>query len=560
MAEYFITGGGTALDDALNKRNGFNYTNGDTLYVRPGIYSPINFAQYLKNVEVRSTDGKENTIIDANHLTSCLDNRYVNSGYIFHFYGFTLRNGYISTDISGNSLSNYQDVEGARTFNLSGAALNGAIYLYDSNIFDCESYCKYPYANWKNNEAYGNICGVASANPTHQFYNCEISGCRSNTMFLRNTNLNWCDFHHNECTRRQNGDKTSFWGVTCRKSKLHDNRISGIFLDGNPKVDTLIYRNYGLSGSAWLSERSHIINCVIANNIGFDAGLENGWGGPTYWKNNVIVGNRNYNGSYTRSVIYGNGGRSTILNCYFDQLSNSIVWSGWNELSGNNRKGSVFIKDADFGFVNIENDDYRLRPDSMLIGKGTWDVLSGKAPTDTAPSYNGTSENIWLSANGDFTSRKFNDPPSVGAYEYIEEKQHIPNDIYPFGTVSIPTSVPSNWTYKITFENVDTSNAHSYDAGLRNYSNVVYYKGPFNLSPGGSTIFTIYVDTNDPDPIQFSDCTGMCMADPGSGGNFVMLWNNMIEFANVNGGYNTDTPTAQLYDGVTGTITIEKKV
>lgn len=543
MAEYLITGGGAALDDALNKRNGFSYTNGDILNVGPGIYSPINFAEYIKNVEVRSTDGKEATIIDGQGLSTCFKNRYTNAGYIFNLNGFTLSNGFLSSDLSVPAYS--------------GAAIHGAVYAYNCNIFDCSAVNLYD--PWYT--PFNRVAAIAGASFPHILVNCEISGCvADNFCLVRVSRMDYCDIHHNVSTAPYRGDQYTLIS-NCRKCKIHHNSISGIFLPAGKIVNCQIYRNQGLSSNNWLGERTRQINNIIANNVGFS--LENGWGGASYWKNVVCYNNKRTNGNYATATIYGNSGRSQIWNCYFDQLSSTISWSGWNELSGNSRKNSVFIQDADFGFVDPENDDYRLRPDSMLIGKGTWDVLSGKMPTETSPAFNGTEDNEWLSANGDFTSRPYKDPPSVGAYEHIEEEPHIPNDIYPFGMVSIPTSKPSepsNWTYKITFENVDTSNAHSYDAGLRNYSNVVYYKGPFYLSPGGDTTFTIYVDANDPDPTQFSDCTGMCMADPGTGGNFVMLWNNMVEFVNVIGGYNTDAPTAQMYDGVTGTITIEKKV
>ena len=431
MAEYLITGGGSALDDALNFRNDFNYTNGDILRVGPGIYSPINFAKYLQNVEVRSTDGKEVTIIDGQGTSTCLKNRYNKASYPYQFYGFTLRNGFISSDISAPANS--------------AAGIMGAIELYDCNIYDCSAVNLYD--PWY--DPYNGAGAIASQSySATKIYNCDISGNVGDMFPLirmgSNRLIYGCDIHDNVSTAPNRGDRFSLISMI-ERCKIHDNLISGLLLGPNNTINTLIYNNKGTSSNNWLGERTMIINCVIANNIGF--ALENGSGQATYWKNNVVFGNRRTNGNYVGGTFYGYSGRSQVWNCYFDQLSTSVNWSGWNELSGNRLDGSVFIQDADFGFVDPANGDFRLRPDSMLIGKGTWEILSGKTPTGTTLHYDGTEANEWLSANGDFTSRPWKDPPSVGAYEYIKDKQNLPNKLYPMGK---GLDIPS-WMTRIAY-------------------------------------------------------------------------------------------------------------
>lgn len=470
MATWIVSGGGTALDDALNKRNGYSYANDDTILVKPGVYSQVNFAQYTQNISVIGEEGKENTIIDGQKLSSCLTNRYSNASYFFNFYGFTLRNGFISSDLSTGAV-------GGSSFR--GGAINGAVNLYDCNIYDCSAVNL--YSPWYT--SYNMIGAVNSASYNNRIQNVEISGCFADMCQLGRLGvLYYCDFHDNVCTFPLRGDCYAI-PTTFKKCKIHHNSISGIFL-GNC-FDSLIYENTGTSANNWMFERSRQINNTIANNVGFS--IENGFGGASYWKNIVWYNNRRTNGQFAKATFFGNSGRTQVWNCYFDQLSTSLGWSGFNTLSGNKISNCHFVLNGDPGFVDPENDDFHLRPDSFLIGKGTWDVLSGKTPTEENPQYNGTSDNTWLSANGDFDGKPWKDPPSIGCYEYYSEKENIPNKTYPLATKTEKT-YPSLSSYDSEVEYLECTgsqwiNTKFYPSGTTHYFYIDFLSKTFTASP-----------------------------------------------------------------------------
>ena len=90
MAEYVVSGGGNALNTALNT---INLQNNDTILVEPGVYSRVRFnSRHKTGLKIKSTEGREKTIIDAEGLSSCFYSFNNDSSSRLSVYGFTFRN------------------------------------------------------------------------------------------------------------------------------------------------------------------------------------------------------------------------------------------------------------------------------------------------------------------------------------------------------------------------------------------------------------------------------------------------------------------------------------
>ena len=262
MATWIVSGGGTALDDALNRRNGYTYANGDMILVKPGVYSPVNFAQYHQNISVIGEEGKDNTIIDAGGMNGrnivdlsagicnpCLLNRFSNANYIYNIYGLSLRNGFISTDLSTDAL-----IGSGIGYRAAGAT--GPLRLYDCGIYDCSCYSLFNTGSA--NVGHNRIHAVARINGNLNC--CEISGNHGNTL-MAGGNFNYCDIHDNYFEHSNNGDRPMF-GNSLVRSKFHHNYLSGLAFNTIMIYDSLIYRNQ--CNNSWINERCAVANCVFA--------------------------------------------------------------------------------------------------------------------------------------------------------------------------------------------------------------------------------------------------------------------------------------------------------
>ena len=432
MATWIVSGGGDALNNALNRRNGYAYTNGDTILVKPGTYSPVNFAQYFQNVSVIGEEGKENTIIDAGGMNGgnivaisagicnpCLLNRFSNSNYIFNFYGFSLRNGFISTDLSTDAL-----IGSGIGYRAAGA--HGPVRLYDCGIYDCSCYSRFNTGSA--NIGQNRIHAISRINGN--LVRCEISGNHGNTKMVAMGNCYNCDIHDNYWEHANNGDRTMI-GVNLYRSKFHHNYLSGVGFVSNILMGSLFYHNHG-NESVWIGERCFAANCTFAYNTGIHS-LDNGWGGRTYYKNCAFY--QNFKSDTTRAGAnwYTNNAGTEHINNYFDQLSTTMIY--YTPMTSAYLSGNFWQNNADFGFVDPENDDYHLRPDSILISAGSTFQMGADNQYETNSSSRSQLSSLDNSLrSGDIERKPWDaEHPSVGAYQYQPPAQNIPNRMYPLG-------------------------------------------------------------------------------------------------------------------------------
>ena len=471
MAEHIVSGGGNALNAFLGNETA--YTDNDLILVEPGIYSHVLFNKYRRNVVVRSTEGKEKTIIDGEGMYPCFRNNYVNNSYIYTLDGFSLSNGYVSTDVSADSLVPGTWME---------AGCIGACRFLNCGFYDCSAFSLSAELNGR--------LGIAYTNTTEQypsytyFKNCELSGNVSNTnQMFRGIFLN-CDIHHNRYYRTHRGDRYAANG-TFYACKIHHNEMSGIW-GGASYADCLIYRNHG--NNNWFNERSRAENCTFANNDGITH-LDNNYGDKTWYKNCVFYKNFRKDGVTRSGANWGSSSRGTInINNYFDQLSTTMTW--YTPMTSALVSGDAFLPGVNFGFVDEENDDYHLRPDSILISAGTNYRMSDFEMLTSGDKNRLTALERYadLFGNTDFDGKPFDEEhPSVGAYQFAAEKPNLPNKVYPFGTREEKEWAPIPiYTSKIEYlESSGTQwvNTNLYPSGQTYYFYIDFLSKTFTGSP-----------------------------------------------------------------------------
>ena len=346
-------------------------------------------------------------------------NRFANSNYNFNFYGFSLRNGFISTDLSTDAL-----IASGIGYRAAGGC--GAIRLENCGIYDCSCYSRFNTGS--TNIGNSRIHAIARTNGS--ILRCEISGNHGNTAMIGMGNIYYCDVHDNYWEHSNSGDRPMFFSDIYR-SKFHHNYLSGIGFNARIMVASLFYHNYG-NGNVWLSERGLAANCTFAYNTGIYS-LDNGWGGRTYYKNCAFY--QNFKSGTTRAGAnwYTNNVGTEHINNYFDQLSTTMTYYSISPSAY--VSGNFWQNKANFGFVDPENNDYHLRPDSILISAGStfqMDADNKYEPNSYNHSRLSSLDNSLK--RGDFEGKPWNpEHPSVGAYEYYSPTQNIPNRTYPHG-------------------------------------------------------------------------------------------------------------------------------
>lgn len=452
MAEHIVSGGGNALNAFLKSNTA--YTDNDLILVEPGVYSHVLFNKYRKNVVIRSTEGKEKTIIDGEGIYPCFRNNYTNNGYIYTLDGFSLSNGYVSTDVSADNLVPGGYME---------AGCRGACRFLNCGFYECSAFTLSADLNGRLGIA---NTGVTTQYPSYTYFkNCELSGNVSNTNGMFNGIFLNCDVHHNRYYRTHRGDRYAASG-TFYACRIYHNEISGIW-GGASYADCLIYRNHG--NNNWLNERSRCINCTFANNTGI-LYLDNNFGGRTHYKNCVFYKNFRKDGVTRSSASWGSNLQGTInINNYFDQLSTTMIW--YTPMTSALVSGDAFLPGVEFGFVDEENDDYHLRPDSILISAGTNYRMSDfeMLTSGDKNSLTALERYIDLFENTDFDGKPFNEEhPSVGAFQFIPERQNIPNKLYPMGK---KLDIPS---YLTRIEYLESTGTQYVDTGIYSDATTIF--------------------------------------------------------------------------------------
>jgi hypothetical protein len=188
------------------------------------------------------------------------------------------------------------------------------------------------------------------------------------------------------CVIAENGDVGVFLrdsSSIVRQCTILRNKRAGIATsDSSPSIDSCVVRGNGC-GIILFDSSVLVTNCLIFGHVadepGTDAydplgvGLPCSYAGGSRVINTTIFGN-------SRGVACGEGSRPELINCIVRGnhdsdavLTDSELWvtysnvGGWTEGVGN--------IDADPRFLDPENGDFRLRPDSPCVDAGTVDEL-----------------------------------------------------------------------------------------------------------------------------------------------------------------------------------------
>jgi hypothetical protein len=141
----------------------------------------------------------------------------------------------------------------------------------------------------------------------------------------------------------------------------------GIFVSNGVVVNCLIVYNVAGGGGGVSADRGDpiFLNCTIAANRG--GGVVLGLSGTATMENSIIVANRTLSGDQIE------GGPGTVLeagmtlkvsNCCIQPSVSPLSW-----VSGQAR--NQFVLWSDPRFVDVNNGDFRLQPDSPCVDKGT---------------------------------------------------------------------------------------------------------------------------------------------------------------------------------------------
>ena len=126
--------------------------------------------------------------------------------------------------------------------------------------------------------------------------------------------------------------------------------------------------------------------------------------------------------------------------------------------------GNYWVNNAYFGFVDPENDDYRLRPDSILISSGS--TFQMGADNAYEPNGNNRSRLSSLDTNlatGDIERKPWDkEHPSVGAYQFQHTQNDMPNKLLPFGR---ERTLPVN-KYDAEIEYLEATGTQWIDTGV----------------------------------------------------------------------------------------------
>lgn len=432
MAEYVVSGGGNALNTALNT---INLQNNDTILVEPGVYSRVRFnSRYQTGLKIKSTEGREKTIIDAEGLSSCFYSFNNNSSSRLSVYGFTFRNANFEIeDTNETSVLNRLGHHGVASYGYND--------LIDCGIYDIS--CNI-YGPFKGYNGYWNRLWILF---NTRLYNCEVSGNYMNCCFSSGaSSIRHSDIHHNYFYRHQQGDIGLFRNPVYN-SKIHDNYLSSMCFVTTLSINNAIYRNHGSPNISnkfpdgtthygiWFAERGICKNNTFVKNDGIGY-YQSTWGGKAFYKNNLFYDN--YTADLSVKIKptgeFGFTGTSIFINNYLDQPLSSLQY--YNYIESRNSclvSGNIFLPNSDPGFVDEENDDYRLRSDSFLISAGTGYDMSNyeKLLSGDANKLRGLENNLYHDI--DIEGKQYDsEHPSIGAYQYQDDGS-IPSKIEPIG-------------------------------------------------------------------------------------------------------------------------------
>ena len=291
--------------------------------VTDGVYYISTQITIDNSITVTSVNGAESTIIDGTGITQCV---YMsNDSYL---KGFTIRNGYINSDIINPQ---------------KGAG----VYCDNASIYDC----------------------VISNNSVISANGYAIGG----GIYCLNSSINNCTIAKNRATDNFNGG-CSGGGIYCVSSKINNcvidgNGIGGVWGDdgggGIKLVDSeicnsLIINNGATCGGGIWASGAKIINCTIVHNTASESA------GGLYLnsKNEVANSIIFFNTAPVNENYYGD--KNYFNSCCLSPYLPNNPW---------------FIPE----FVDINNDNYRLSSTTFCRNLGNNDYATGYEDLDGKP-------------------------------------------------------------------------------------------------------------------------------------------------------------------------------
>lgn len=331
------------------------------------------------------------------------------------FSNLTFRNGYLDR----NNQPAY-DNNASFIFNSSSTTLENC------NVFNMSAIV----SSTDNTAAQACIAMQLTAN------NCHLSGIFYNgSSVIQYCLFNGCDIHDvsdsvTGITNYTSNNIYSLW-LNGNRNYLHDCVIKrGSLMTNGAVIGSIVENVVGENNSILYGYNTiTLVNCLIINCSGFQR-LGNY---SNCLRNNVFVNNQWGNASYGYRVnTTGTSADNLVkLNNFYDvpitactnmqaAMNNSGVEGKYCYVSGNHFN----MKLSSLGFVDPNNHDYRLKPDSPLISAGI--VFS---------DYNYSSTNKTAPKNTlDILGRRFKYPnPSAGPIQYFSNAGDIPNKTHPLG-------------------------------------------------------------------------------------------------------------------------------
>ncbi|MFO0495982.1 MAG: tandem-95 repeat protein [Flavobacteriia bacterium] len=336
-----------------------NYSiNGDSILVHPGVYVE-NIIYNGKNVIITS-------LFSRNQDTSYISSTIIDGGANGTHSVVRVHGGEVSAQLKGLTIQNGLTVVGnggCAGINISGSSLIMDYLIIQNNIStNAPGAINLYFANQpslitnsiiRNNQS-GTVSGVGGAiytwNSNIHIRNCEIYGNQANDISAI-------------CFQQGSQNSSDF-----------------------PIINTLIYNNSSTSRSIYSGDGLTLINCVVADNVGYI-----GLNGSSFIYNSVIGINNNIsnNGTLTINNSIIEGGMSSITSI----LPQFLVQS-------NN-----YFQSAEF--INGSNHDFRLKNYSVGVGSGL------NSMTINGSIFNAPSNDIELQNR----PNPFGSNPDIGAYE-----------------------------------------------------------------------------------------------------------------------------------------------
>lgn len=438
MATYTVTGGGTALEDCIRALPGnATATNPHIIYVEPGVYSPVVLTgKETTHGAVWNSGNKYHIIIGVNRDTCIVDGGGTDvcwqyqwnwGGNLCKICNMTFRNGIakIYPAVYTHSVASCIQL----TINSSNSSLT-------SHLINCKiCNCILPQQYTRNDQGVATAILDSALTSDCSLWGCEVCNntCTGTSNMLNSYRAVCCNVHHNyyKCYNKaenleaeglnaeSNADSACMIIGQAERCVVHhntcdDSRPTPALQRGGCNESIYAFNEY-TGTNAWSSifyrcghnSATSMTNSVIYGNIGFRSDNNSNGNYPQKIENCAIFNNTHASGFYSFS------GSGRVGEKYNNATDNTTYFGteGYSKF--------LFKGISDPGFVDPQNLDFRLLPNSPLIGKGRADI--GQWYHDPVS----TREFIMSPlTNGDLAGRPFRETPAIGAFEYYDDANY----------------------------------------------------------------------------------------------------------------------------------------